>query len=155
MTSASSPDHLFESDTLEKGTVDKATQRYQLKGKYDVCFYFNGDKTERTRFNMELPMKPNIIAEDFSERSPFDPDLSSRMNCQSGRSKATIDVPVGYPVLLSAVDPAAENRLEAWAAPSPRAGCSPSGTSHGHCRARRASTGSTTPTSRRCSAITR
>ena len=111
LTSASSPDHLFESDTLEKGTVDKATQRYQLKGKYDVCFYFNGDKTERTRFNMELPMKPNIIAEDFSERSPFDPDLSSRMNCQSGRSKATIDVPVGYPVLLSAVDPAAENRL--------------------------------------------
>ncbi|MFJ3762745.1 FtsX-like permease family protein [Streptomyces sp. NPDC090080] len=111
LTSASESDHLFESDTLEAGAADKDTQRYRLKGKYDVCFYFNGDKTEQTEFNLQLPMKPNNIAEDLRDRSPFDPDLSSRMNCQSGRDRAIIDVPVSYPVLLSAVDPVAEDRL--------------------------------------------
>ncbi|MFJ3800256.1 FtsX-like permease family protein [Streptomyces sp. NPDC090088] len=111
LTSAGKPEDLFQSDTLEEGAVDKTTQRYQLKGKYDVCFYFNWDKTEQTEFNLKLPMRPNFIAEDLREKSPFDPDLSSRMNCQSGRDKATIDVPVSYPVLLSAVDPAAEDEL--------------------------------------------
>ncbi|MFJ9712782.1 FtsX-like permease family protein [Streptomyces sp. NPDC101234] len=111
LTSGSSADKLFQSDTLEKGAIDKSTQRYQLKGKYDVCFYFNRDKSEQTEFNLELPLKPNIIAEDLRAKSPFDPDLSSLMNCQSGRDKATIDVPVAYPVLLSAIDPAAEDRL--------------------------------------------
>ncbi|MGQ4401812.1 FtsX-like permease family protein [Streptomyces hayashii] len=111
LTSASESDGLFESDTLETGAADKSTQRYRIKRKYDVCFYFNRDKTEQTEFNLELPLKPNIIAEDLRERSPFDPDLSSRMNCQSGQDKATIDVPVSYPVLLSAIDPVAEDRL--------------------------------------------
>ncbi|MFF7335022.1 FtsX-like permease family protein [Streptomyces sp. NPDC008150] len=111
LTSATESDDLFESDTLEKGALDKSTRRYQLKGKYDVCFYFNWDKTGRTDFNTTLPLKPNIIAEDLMDRSPFDPDLSSRMNCQSGQDKATVNVPVSYPVLLSAVDPVAEDRL--------------------------------------------
>ncbi|MFD8717770.1 hypothetical protein ACFV2H_07050 [Streptomyces sp. NPDC059629] len=111
LTSGSSPDKVFQSDTLEKGALDKSTQRYQLTGKYDVCFYFNRDKSEQTEFNLELPLKPNLIAEDLREKSPFDPDLSSLMSCQSGRAKATIDVPVAYPVLLSAIDPAAEDRL--------------------------------------------
>ncbi|MFE1859421.1 ABC transporter permease [Streptomyces anandii] len=111
LTSASSADQVFRSDTLEKGAVDESTRRYLLNGKYDVCFYFNRDKTEQTKFNLELPMRPNLIAEDRSEMSPFDPALNEWMNCQSGRDKATIDVPVGYPVLLSAIDPAAEDRL--------------------------------------------
>ncbi|MFI0960669.1 FtsX-like permease family protein [Streptomyces sp. NPDC021080] len=111
LTSGSSSDQLFQSDTLEKGAVDKSTRRYQLKGKYDVCFYFNRDKTEQTDFNLQLPMRPNLIAEDLRDRSAFDRDLNSWMNCQSGQGKATIDVPVSYPVLLSAVDPDAENRL--------------------------------------------
>ncbi|MFF4837027.1 FtsX-like permease family protein [Streptomyces sp. NPDC001315] len=111
LTSGSSADGVFRSETLEKGTVDKNTQRYQLKGKYDVCFYFNRDKTEQTEFNLELPLKPNIIGEDLRDRSPFDPDLNSRMNCQTGQDKATIDIPVAHPVLLSAIDPAAEDRL--------------------------------------------
>ncbi|MFF9364996.1 hypothetical protein [Streptomyces griseoluteus] len=33
------------------------------------------------------------------------------MNCRSGQDKATVDVWTGYPVLLSAVDPVAEDRL--------------------------------------------
>ncbi|MEV7323945.1 FtsX-like permease family protein [Streptomyces sp. NPDC093970] len=111
LASGSSSDDLFESDTLEAGAVDKRTRRYRLDGKYDVCFYFNDDKSEQTEFNLELPMKPNIIAEDRRDKSPFDPTLNSLMNCQSGRDKATVDVPVAYPVLLSAVDPAAEDRL--------------------------------------------
>ncbi|MGW0854220.1 FtsX-like permease family protein [Streptomyces sp. NPDC002690] len=111
LTSGSESDDLFESDTLETGAVDRSTERYQIKGKYDVCFYLNWDKTEKKKFGLDLPLKPNIIAEDLSDRSPFDPDLSSRMNCQSGRDKATIDIPVSYPVLLSAVDPVAEDRL--------------------------------------------
>ncbi|MEU1199747.1 FtsX-like permease family protein [Streptomyces sp. NPDC005813] len=102
---------VFESDTLEKGAIDKSTRQYVMNGKYNVCFYFNGDKTEKTRWNLELPMMESIIAEDLSDRSAFDPDLHSRMNCQSGQGKATIDIPVAYPVLLSAVDPRAEDRL--------------------------------------------
>ncbi|MFD6296069.1 FtsX-like permease family protein [Streptomyces sp. NPDC060235] len=111
LTSGTESEGLFESDTLETGAADKSTTRYRIKGKYDVCFYFNSDKTAQTEFNTDLPLKPNIIAEDRSDRSPFDPDLSSRMNCQSGRDKATIDVPVSYPVLLSAIDPEAEDHL--------------------------------------------
>ncbi|MFF2385587.1 FtsX-like permease family protein [Streptomyces sp. NPDC058108] len=111
LTSAESSDGLFSSDTLEEGRTEKSTRQYQLKGKYDVCFYFNWDKTERTRFNTELPMKPNPIAEDLSGKSAFDRDLHSMMNCQSGQDKATIDVWTGYPVLLSAVDPVAEDQL--------------------------------------------
>ncbi|MFI6565211.1 FtsX-like permease family protein [Streptomyces sp. NPDC050534] len=102
---------VFESDTLEKGVVDKSTRPYVMNGKYNVCFYFNGDKTEKTKWNLELPMMESIIAEDLSDRSAFDPDLHSRLNCQSGHGKATIDIPVAYPVLLSAVDPKAEDRL--------------------------------------------
>ncbi|MGW5047865.1 FtsX-like permease family protein [Streptomyces griseoluteus] len=111
LTSAESSDGLFRSDTLEEGTTQKSTRQYQLKGKYDVCFYFNRDKTEKTRFNIDLPMKPNLIAEDRSGKSAFDRDLHSMMNCRSGQDKATIDVWTGYPVLLSAVDPVAEDRL--------------------------------------------
>ncbi|MFJ4889957.1 FtsX-like permease family protein [Streptomyces sp. NPDC088788] len=104
-------DDLFESETLEKGQADRSTRRYMMNGKYNVCFYFNGDKTGQTQWNLDLPMKESIIGEDLSDRSAFDPDLHSRMNCQSGQGKATIDIPVAYPVLLSAVDPAAEERL--------------------------------------------
>ncbi|MET8408476.1 FtsX-like permease family protein [Streptomyces sp. NPDC005195] len=110
LTSGKSDD-VFESDTLEKGAIDRSTRRYMMNGKYNVCFYFNGDKTEKTRWSLELPMKESIIGEDLSDRSAFDPDLHSRLNCQSGQGKATIDIPVAYPVLLSAVDPRAEDRL--------------------------------------------
>ncbi|MBM9510142.1 FtsX-like permease family protein [Actinacidiphila acididurans] len=107
----SGSEDVFESDTLEKGAIARNTRQYLLKGKYDVCFYYNGDKTEQTLWNMDHAMRPNIIAEDLRERSAFDPDLHSRMNCQSGQGKATVDIPVTYPVLLSAIDPVAENRL--------------------------------------------
>ncbi|MEU1532046.1 ABC transporter permease [Streptomyces fagopyri] len=110
LTSGKSDD-VFESDTLEKGRIDKSTRRYLMNEKYNVCFYFNGDKTEKTRWNLELPMQESMIGEDLSDRSAFDPDLHSHMNCRSGRGKATIDIPVAYPVLLSAVDPEAEERL--------------------------------------------
>jgi ABC-type antimicrobial peptide transport system permease subunit len=109
--SASEDDGTFTSDTLEKGTVAKNTRQYLLGGKYGVCYYFNEDKTEQTLWNMQNAMRPNFIAEDLRERSPFDPDLNSRMNCQSGQGKATVDIPFTYPVLLSAIDPVAENRL--------------------------------------------
>ncbi|MFG2789533.1 FtsX-like permease family protein [Streptomyces sp. NPDC048419] len=102
---------VFESDTLEKGAIDKSTRQYVMNGKYNVCFYYNGDKTERTRWNLELPMMESIIGEDLSDKSAFDPDLHSRLNCQTGQGKATVDIPVAYPVLLSAVDPRAEDRL--------------------------------------------
>ncbi|RAJ29690.1 FtsX-like permease family protein [Kitasatospora sp. SolWspMP-SS2h] len=111
LTSGSESDGLFESDTLEAADADEDTERYRINGKYDVCFYFNWDKTGGKQFGLNLPLKPNIIAEDLRDRSPFDPDLSARMNCQSGRDKATIDIPVSYPVLLSAIDPVAEDRL--------------------------------------------
>ncbi|WP_280879087.1 FtsX-like permease family protein [Streptomyces pseudovenezuelae] len=101
----------FGSDTLEKGRIEKSTRRYVMDGKYDVCFYFNGDKTEATNWSLDLPMMSSIIGEDLSDKSAFDPGLHSRMNCQSGQGKATIDIPVAYPVLLSAVDPVAEDRL--------------------------------------------
>ncbi|MFI7402420.1 hypothetical protein ACIBW9_18460 [Streptomyces sp. NPDC049541] len=43
--------------------------------------------------------------------SAFDLDARSRMTCRSGQGKASAEIPVTFPVLLSAVDPEAEDRL--------------------------------------------
>ncbi|MGW6210461.1 hypothetical protein [Streptomyces sp. NPDC055109] len=114
-------DEVFESETLEKGQADKSTRRYMMNSKYNVCFYFNGDKTGQTQWNLDLPMKESMIGEDLSDRSAFDPDLHSRMNSSQGRARppSTFPSPTRY-----CCPPSTRQRRSAWwacAAPSRRA----------------------------------
>ncbi|MFF3564985.1 FtsX-like permease family protein [Streptomyces sp. NPDC002574] len=84
-------------------------------GTYSVCWYYNYNKTDLHIQHADdggyEPLQPNFIREDRREESPFDPDMNAWLTCQSGHGKATAEFPVTYPVLLSAVDPTAEDRL--------------------------------------------
>ncbi|MFJ5220020.1 FtsX-like permease family protein [Streptomyces sp. NPDC088354] len=82
---------------------------------YYVCWYYNSNKTDLHIQHADdggyEPLQPNFIREDRREESPFDPDMNAWLTCRSGHDKATAEFPVTYPVLLSAVDPTAENQL--------------------------------------------
>lgn len=84
-------------------------------GAYSVCWYYNYNKTDmhvqRADDGGYEPLEPVFIREDRREESPFDPDMNAWLTCRTGHDKATVEFPVSYPVLLSAVDPTAENRL--------------------------------------------
>ncbi|MBY8881090.1 ABC transporter permease [Streptomyces sp. PLK6-54] len=78
---------------------------------YYVCWYYNSDKSELLIDGYGKPLKPIDLPEDLREWSPFNPDVDARLTCQSGSGQGYVDVPVSYPVLLSAIDPDQENRL--------------------------------------------
>ncbi|SFF17128.1 FtsX-like permease family protein [Actinacidiphila alni] len=78
---------------------------------YDVCWFYNDDRTGLDHNGDGTPLTPSPESEDLRDMSALDPDLNSAMTCRSGQQKATVTVPVSFPVLLSAVDPAAEDRL--------------------------------------------
>ncbi|WP_431961205.1 FtsX-like permease family protein [Actinacidiphila sp. bgisy160] len=81
-------------------------------GKYYVCWYYNENKTGiLINGGDHTPLTPTPVPEDRREHSPFERDMNSQLNCQSGRGRATIEVPASYPVLLSAIDPTAEDQL--------------------------------------------
>jgi putative ABC transport system permease protein len=87
-------------------------QSQRANGKsYDVCWYYNDDRTGVERNGDGTPLTPSPVDEDLREMSPLDPDIDSGLTCRSGQGRATVEVPVAFPVLLSAVDPEAEDRL--------------------------------------------
>ncbi|WP_128380523.1 FtsX-like permease family protein [Streptomyces cavernae] len=79
--------------------------------KYAVCWFYNYDKSgAKTDFLGEKLPQPMFDWNDDPE-SVFSLDARSTMTCVPGNGKATAQVPVSFPVLLSAIDPAAEDQL--------------------------------------------
>ncbi|MDX2817095.1 ABC transporter permease [Streptomyces sp. PA03-5A] len=103
------------SKTFSDSTFPGLLEEHADHRTYPVCWYYNYNKTdvhiEHTDDGGFGPLQPNLIREDRREASPFDPDMNTWLTCRSGRDKAVAEIPVSYPVLLSAVDPAAEDRL--------------------------------------------
>ncbi|MFF7213716.1 FtsX-like permease family protein [Streptomyces sp. NPDC008238] len=103
------------SETLSDSTFPGLQEERADHRTYPVCWYYNYNKTdihvEHTDDGEFGPLQPNLIREDRREKSPFDPDMNSWLTCRSAGGKAVAEIPVSYPVLLSAVDPAAEDRL--------------------------------------------
>jgi putative ABC transport system permease protein len=81
------------------------------KNTYAVCWYYDNDKTDTLVDGDGSKLKPSPVIEDRRDESPFDRDMNSQLTCESGQGKAVVQVPTSYPVLLSAIDPDAENRL--------------------------------------------
>ncbi|MFR0355267.1 FtsX-like permease family protein [Streptomyces sediminimaris] len=79
---------------------------------YWVCWYYNSDKSDTTTGTDGKTLTPQAEP-DYNPvpTSAFDLDARSRMTCRSGQGKASAEIPVTFPVLLSAVDPEAEDRL--------------------------------------------
>lgn len=77
---------------------------------YPVCWFYNFNKTDVHKQGTE-PLKPNYLREDRRNESPFDLDMNSWLSCTSENDKPVAEFLVNYPVLLSAVDPVAEDRL--------------------------------------------
>ncbi|GAA2796594.1 hypothetical protein GCM10010441_22270 [Kitasatospora paracochleata] len=75
---------------------------------YAVCWYFNWDHTGQ-------PGGPYTNVDPFELHplgpTAFTPDDRTRLTCESGQDKASVVLPIAYPVLLSAIDPTAESRL--------------------------------------------
>ncbi|MFJ4989536.1 FtsX-like permease family protein [Streptomyces sp. NPDC088732] len=97
----SSPEDLLQEDTGH--------------GVYSVCWYYNYNKTDLHIQHSDdggyEPLEPSFIPEDRREESPFDRDMNAWLTCRTGHEKVAAEVPVSYPVLLSAIDPVAENQL--------------------------------------------
>ncbi|MYS18696.1 MULTISPECIES: ABC transporter permease [unclassified Streptomyces] len=104
-------DPITTSHTWSDTTFPGLQQEHTAKGGSYVCWYYDDDKTEMATGADGKPMAPTPVPEDLEEHSPFEADMNSWLNCQSGRGKATVEVPTSYPVLLSAIDPAAEDQL--------------------------------------------
>lgn len=80
--------------------------------KYWVCWYYNGDKSDTALGSDGKTLTPQADPPyNPAPKSPYDADARARMTCQSGKGKATAEISVAFPVLLSAIDPAAEDRL--------------------------------------------
>jgi putative ABC transport system permease protein len=81
------------------------------KGKYWVCWYYNMDSAGITgREGGPLTRSDSDIRSGFP-KTPYAASTRERLSCHSGTDKATADVPVVYPALLSAIDPVQEDRL--------------------------------------------
>ncbi|WP_128374723.1 FtsX-like permease family protein [Streptomyces cavernae] len=79
--------------------------------KYAVCWFYNEDKSGKTKdWNGEPLPRPMTLFNPEPETA-FSPDARSRMTCVPGDGKPVAEVPVAFPVLLSAIDPAAEDEL--------------------------------------------
>ncbi|WP_037609331.1 FtsX-like permease family protein [Streptacidiphilus rugosus] len=99
-------------DTTKVGGLWPDVQLQHAGGKdYAVCWYFNWDHTgaPATPYSQGDPMGVLPLGP-----TPFSPQDRTHLTCESGRSdhgRATLLIPVAYPVLLTAVDPVAESRL--------------------------------------------
>ena len=87
-------------------------QQEKVNGRrYSVCWFYNDDKSgSKTDFMGEKLPQPMFDWNDYPD-SVFSLDPRSHMTCVPGDGKATAEVPVQFPVLLSAIDPAAEDEL--------------------------------------------
>lgn len=79
--------------------------------RYWVCWYYNMDPQGLT--GKDGSPLTGFEAFDLAgrPRTPYSPAVRSQLTCQAGRDRAVARIPVAYPVLLSAVDPVAEDRL--------------------------------------------
>ncbi|WP_370094665.1 FtsX-like permease family protein [Streptacidiphilus sp. MAP12-20] len=75
---------------------------------YAVCWYVNYD---RTGVADSGPFTSDPKGIGTSTPSPFTPAERTRMTCEPGQGKTTVDISVEYPVLVTAIDPTAEARL--------------------------------------------
>ncbi|MDX3239000.1 ABC transporter permease [Streptomyces sp. ME03-5709C] len=106
---------IVESETLSDSSFPGLREEHADHRTYPVCWYYNYNKTDVHIQHSDdggyEPLQPGYVPEDRRETSPFDPDMNSWLTCRSEGGKAVAEIPVTYPVLLAAVDPAAENRL--------------------------------------------
>ncbi|MEU2287065.1 FtsX-like permease family protein [Streptomyces sp. NPDC013178] len=79
--------------------------------KYAVCWFYNEDKRGDTFDSLGDRLPQPLFVWNPVPETAFTPDARSRMTCVPGDGKATAQIPVAYPVLLSAIDPVAEDRL--------------------------------------------
>ncbi|MFJ8113754.1 FtsX-like permease family protein [Streptomyces sp. NPDC096132] len=79
--------------------------------KYAVCWFYNEDKNGDTFDILGERLPQPLFVWNPVPKTAFTPDARSRMTCVPGDGKATAQIPVAYPVLLSAIDPAAEDQL--------------------------------------------
>ncbi|NNN31419.1 ABC transporter permease [Streptomyces sp. S3(2020)] len=79
--------------------------------KYAVCWFYNEDKKGDTFDILGERLPQPLFVWNPVPKTAFTPDARSRMTCVPGDGKATARIPVAYPVLLSAIDPAAEDQL--------------------------------------------
>ncbi|MGW2047347.1 FtsX-like permease family protein [Streptomyces sp. NPDC001858] len=79
--------------------------------KYAVCWFYNEDKNGDTFDNLGERLPQPLFQWNPVPETAFTPDARSQMTCVPGDGKATAQIPVAYPVLLSAIDPVAEDRL--------------------------------------------
>ncbi|MFF4490652.1 FtsX-like permease family protein [Streptomyces sp. NPDC001544] len=99
-------------DLMEETGWSGLEQETTPDGQYWVCWYFNEDKSGVKKSVDGSPLTPKAEpAYNPVPRSAFDRKARSRLSCQSGQGKATAQIPASFPVLVSAIDPVAENRL--------------------------------------------
>ncbi|MEU5593006.1 ABC transporter permease [Streptomyces sp. NPDC020298] len=99
-------------DLLEDTGLLGLEQEKAKRGDYYVCWYYNYDKSDTAQSADGTTLTPQAEPPyNPAPASPFDTDARSRLSCQSGKGKAVAEVPFAFPVLLSAIDPAAEDRL--------------------------------------------
>jgi ABC-type lipoprotein release transport system permease subunit len=94
-----------------KTTWPGLQEEHDGKDTYAVCWYYDNDKTDALSDGDGGKLEPSPVIEDRRDDSPFDRDMNSQLTCESGQGKAVVEVPTSYPVLLSAIDPAAEDKL--------------------------------------------
>ncbi|MCW2917717.1 MAG: hypothetical protein JWN52_5785 [Actinomycetia bacterium] len=82
------------------------------RGKYWVCWYYNNDPAGLLTGDGGSPLNSRPTADRTGNpRTPYTAATRSRLNCQAGKDQAYAQIPMIYPVLLSAIDPAQEDRL--------------------------------------------
>ncbi|MFJ3671120.1 FtsX-like permease family protein [Streptomyces sp. NPDC090106] len=79
--------------------------------RYAVCWFYNEDKKGDTYDILGERLPQPLFVWNPVPKSAFTPDARSRMTCVPGDGEAVARVPVAYPVLLSAIDPVAEDAL--------------------------------------------
>ncbi|MCX4766806.1 ABC transporter permease [Streptomyces sp. NBC_01275] len=79
--------------------------------KYAVCWFYNEDKRGDTFDNLGERLPQPLFQWNRTPKTAFTPDARSQMTCVPGDGRATAQVPVAFPVLLSAIDPVAEDEL--------------------------------------------
>ncbi|MFI5793109.1 FtsX-like permease family protein [Streptomyces sp. NPDC051677] len=79
--------------------------------KYAVCWFYNEDKRGTAFDDLGERLPQPLFQWNRTPETAFTPDARSQMTCAPGDGKATAQIPVAFPVLLSAIDPAAEDEL--------------------------------------------
>jgi ABC-type lipoprotein release transport system permease subunit len=99
-------------DLMAQTGMTGLEQEIASSGKYYVCWYYNEDKSGTAQGTNGKTLTPQADPSlNPTPASPFATDARSRLTCESGKGKATAEIPAAFPVLLSAIDPAAEDQL--------------------------------------------